>query len=448
MERHARGVVLVAGSLLLLGLTLGAGAATAPDRSVAATGGAETLVGSQGGGFGWHERGSVYLVENGTIAWREDSADSYFDVTVLPDGTVLAGFMQWGYDTGCEPYWPPCTKTGFRIIDPDAAGGPAVVGEYAFPVRTGENSEAHDVERLASGEYLLSDMEHERVFTVRGVESGDPEITWQWNASSFYDAPPDPTRRDWLHINDVDAVNETHYLVSVRNANQILLVERGAGVVEVVNADRGGNDGACQDRGEQLADFDGDGDIRCGNPEILDHQHNPQWLGDGAVLVADSDNHRVVELHRTDDGRWEPSWVLTRAGGIDLYWPRDADRLDNGNTLVTDTLNERIFEVTPGGAVVWSTGTPTDSPIPYEAERLPEGERVGGVQYGTDAGDIDNLTSTLDPAVGGVPGLSLALVGLRAVAPWTPFWFGELHLALSVLSLLGVVAGAVVWYRG
>ena len=451
MERATRGVALVAVSLLVFGLTLGIGAATAPDRGVttASEDTTGTLVGSQGGGPGWHEKGSVYLVENGSITWREDGADSYFDVTMLPDGTVMAGFMHSGYESDCGPYEAPCTKTGFRIIDPDAADGPAVIGEYAFPVRTAKNSETHDVERLASGEYLLSDMEHERIFTVRGVESDDPEITWQWNASSFYDAPPDPTRRDWLHINDVDAVNQTHYLVSVRNANQLLLVERGAGVVEVVTADHGGDDGSCQVRGEQLADFDGDGDVRCGNPEVLDHQHNPQWLGDGAVLVADSDNDRVVELHRTDDGRWEPAWTLTRAGGIDIRWPRDADRLDNGNTLVTDTLNKRVFEVTPDGTVVWSTETPSDSPIPYEAERLPEGERVGGVLYGPgDESEADSSTSTPAPTPESVPGLSLALVGLQAVAPWTPFWFGELHLALAVLSVLGVVIGTGTWYRG
>ncbi|WP_276273269.1 aryl-sulfate sulfotransferase [Haloarcula litorea] len=443
MARATRGAALVAVSLLLLAGTLAVGAATAPERGIADdTATNDTLVGSQGGGPGWHERGSVYLVRGGEVAWAEGSADSYFDVTRLPNGSVMAGFMHSGYEAGCGPYEPPCTKTGFRIIDPDASGGPAVTGEYAFPVRTAKNSETHDVERLPSGEYLLSDMEHERIFTVR-----DGEITWQWNASSFYDAPPDPTARDWLHINDVDALNDTHYLVSVRNANQLVVVERGAGVVEVVNADRAaGNDDSCRSS-TQLHDFDGDGEIRCGNPEVLDHQHNPQWLGDGAVLVADSDNDRVVELHR-EDGRWTPAWTLERAGGIEIHWPRDADRLDNGNTLVTDTLNKRVFEVTPNGTVVWSTRTPSDSPIPYEAERLPEGERVGAVKYDASGeqqpGDTDTGTAT--PS-GGVPGLSLLLVGVKAVAPWLPFWFGEPHLLLSLLSGGGVVVGGVDWYR-
>ena len=433
MRRPPRWVTLVAvGSLLVVG-TLGVGAVTAPTVVVGESDGNPTLVGSQGGGTGWHEQGSVYLVENGSIQWREDSADSYFDVTRLDNGNVLAGFMHAGYTEECGDYEPPCTQTGFRVVDPDAAGGPRVVDEYAFPVRSSQNSETHDVELLASGEYLVSDMEHERIFTVR-----NDTVTWSWNASGFYDAPPDPTRRDWLHVNDVDAVNATHYLVSVRNSNQILLIERGAGVVEVINEDRGTDDAACQLRDGQLADFDGDGEIRCGDPAVMDHQHNPQWLGNGTVLVADSGNDRVVELHRVD-GRWEPAWTLTTAGGVPLHWPRDADRLDNGNTLVTDTFNNRVFEVAANGTVVWSMQTPDDSPIAYEAERLPEGERVSGPAY--QAGAVGESS-------GGVPVLSTAVVGLRSVLPGTPFWFGATDLAVVVLGILTVGLGGVDWYRG
>ncbi|MBV0924379.1 aryl-sulfate sulfotransferase [Halomicroarcula limicola] len=447
MERARRGVALVAVSLLLFSSTLVAGAVTAPDRGIGGesydTANASTntsanvtgtLVGSHGGGPGWHGKGSVYLIRDGAIAWQEGSADSYFDVTRLPNGTVMAGFMHSGYETGCAPYDAPCTKTGFRIIDPHAAGGPTVLSEYAFPVRTGKNSETHDVERLEPGVFLLSDMEHERIFILE-----DGEITWQWNASRFYDAPPDATRHDWLHINDVDAISDTRYLVSVRNSNQLLVVERGEGVVEVVNADRGTDDEACRGGGKQLLDFDDDGEVRCGDPSVMDHQHNPQWLGPGAILVADSGNDRVVELHKRGD-RWVPVWSLESAGGMDLNWPRDADRLDNGNTLVTDTLNKRVFEVTEDGTVVWSTGTPSNSPIPYEAERLPEGERAGATAYEPSGEGVQTVDN-------GIPGLSLALIGLRAVAPQTPFWFVEIHLAVSLVSLVGVVVGSADWFR-
>ena len=437
MDRSVRWRALIAVGVVLIVGTLVVSGATAPDRSVSDGDGRQTLVGSQGGGTGWHDYGSVYLLDSDAITWREDSADSYFDVTMLPNGSVMAGFMHSGYEEGCEPYETPCTKTGFRILDPEADGGPAVLSEYAFPVRSEGNSEVHDVERLDSGEYLLTDMDAERLVTVR-----DGEETWEWRASELYNAPEDPTRRDWLHINDVDVINESHYLVSVRNANQLVVVERGAGAVEVINEDQGGSDDSCLVRGEQLVP-DADGDVRCGDTDVLNHQHNPQWLGDGAVLVADSDNDRVVELHRTDDGQWEPAWVLETAGGIPLNWPRDADRLDNGNTLVTDTLNQRVFEITPNGTVVWSKETPR---IPYEAERLPEGERVGGQLYTSDGaagpsqGSTETATTAPDTTGGDVPVLSTAMTVLRAVVPSTPFWFTETQLGLSLLGI-GLIAG-------
>ena len=384
-----------------------------------------TLVGSQGGGPGWHEYGSVYLLNGTNTTWRESSADSYFDVTQTENGTVLAGFIDSGY-TSCKPYESPCTRTGFRAIDPGQ--DTRVLSEYSFPVRTNKNSEVHDVERLQTGEYLVTDMEYERIFTVK-----NGEVTWQWNASSFYDAPQDPTTTDWLHINDVDVISTGRYLVSVRNANQLLVIERGEGVVDVINEDTtDSNDANCRKSG-QLADYDNDGDIRCGDPDVLNHQHNPQWLGNGAVLVADSENDRVVELHRIENGSWEPAWTLDSAGDIAFNWPRDADRLPNGTTLITDTLNRRLVEVNESGRVVWSVQTDR---IPYEADRLSVGEPVGGPRYTSDGGSAE--TPDKD-----VPVLSLLLVGLRAVIPSTPFWFREPQLGVTLVSVLLIVVGGV-----
>jgi hypothetical protein len=274
----------------------------------------------------------------------------------------------------------------------------------------------------------MSDMEYERIFTVR-----DGNVTWEWNASSFYDAPQDPTTTDWLHINDVDVIGDGRYLVSVRNANQLLIIERGVGVTEVINEDTtDSNDGNCRKSG-QLADYDDDGDVRCGDPDVLNHQHNPQWLGENAVLVADSENDRIVELHKTEDGNWEPVWTLDRAGGVELNWPRDADRLPNGNTLITDTLNRRLVEVNKTGRVVWSVQTER---IPYEADRLPVGESVGGPRYESGISETRGLS-------GDVPVLSLLLAGLRGVIPSTPFWFREVQLGVTILSTAAIIAGFV-----
>ncbi len=436
MDRRERAAALAAAGALLVVATLLVGALTAPTLGERADGDRRTLVGSQSTEGGWHAGGAVFLLQDDGVAWREGSAESYFDVTMLGNGTVLAGFMHGGYTEGCGAHETPCVKTGFRRIDPAATGGPAVVGEYAFPVASRTNSETHDVERLPTGEYLVSDMDAERIFTVRGGE-----VTWSWNASAHYTPPADPTRRDWLHVNDVDAINESHYLVSVRNANQLVLIERGAGVVETINADTDdSNDDVCRQSGRQLVN-DADGDVRCGDPAVMNHQHNPQWLGNGAVLVADSDNDRVVELHRTDDG-WEPVWSVSSADGLDLHWPRDADRLDNGNTLITDTHNSRIVEVAENGTTVWSEQVFN---LPYEAERLPEGERTSAARYTGGAGDGDGETGTgpSAPDDGGVPVLTTVLFGLKGEFAMIPFWFGELHFGVSVVGVALVLGGGV-----
>ncbi|MFC7069519.1 arylsulfotransferase family protein [Halobaculum lipolyticum] len=438
---RSRAVELVLLGVLLFGLTVAGSALAAPDRSTpAAADGAErtTLVGSQGGGAGWHEYGSVYLLDGSDVEWREASADSYFDVQRLPDGRVLAGFMHGGYDD-CGPYESPCAHTGIRLIDPDAADGPTVVEEYSFPVRSQSNSEIHDAEPLPGGGFAMTDMDNERIVIVE-----DGEVTWTWNASTLYDAPADPTRTDWLHINDIDRVGEDRFLVSVRNANQLVVVERtddgGGEVVEIVNADEDGSSDASCTSSSQLRDTDGDGDVRCGDPEILDHQHNPQWLGDGAVLVADSDNDRVVELHRSDDGDWEVAWEVTAVDGRALHWPRDADRLANGHTLITDTLNKRIVELDENGSAVWTY--PTER-IPYEADRVPR--EFQGTERDLPLATGDGVAGGGGAA--GLPVLSTLVVGVRAVAPWAPVWFGEVQVGLTLVSLALVLAGGTVSAR-
>ena len=79
----------------------------------------------------------------------------------------------------------------------------------------------------------------------------------------------------------------------------------------------------------------------------LERQHNPTLLTDRSeggptVLVADSENDRVIEYHRQDDtGDWRATWSYAGA----LSWPRDADRLPNGNTLIVDSGCDRVLVV-------------------------------------------------------------------------------------------------------
>jgi hypothetical protein len=100
---------------------------------------------------------------------------------------VLAAFANES-STDCGDVGSPCARTGYRHIDPSDPDGPAVIAEYSFPVGSITNSEVHAVDRVREDTYVFTDMDEERVVMV---ENGTE--VWEWRASSFYDAPPDPT---------------------------------------------------------------------------------------------------------------------------------------------------------------------------------------------------------------------------------------------------------------
>jgi hypothetical protein len=111
-----------------------------------------------------------------------------------------------------------------------------------------------------------------------------------------------------------------------------------------------------------------------GDHGTLYEQHNPDYIpeerGGPAVLVADSENARIVEYQRVDEN-WTRTWEWADER---VQWPRDADRLPNGNTLITDTNGKRLIEVAPNGSIVWSV----QLSHPYDAERLGTGAESSG----------------------------------------------------------------------
>jgi hypothetical protein len=386
-----------------------------------------TLIGLQGPFNG--QEGYAQLItgdDRPSLEWQSEETWANFDVSPLPGDRVLTAFIV----RDASP-----TQTGFRIYD---GANDTIEREWTFPVRSSHNSEVHDVEMLPNGEVVVVDMDRERVFTVD--EAG--EITWQWNASERYTPPSDVEGRDWLHMNDVDRISEDRYLVSVRNANQLLILERGEGVVEVINEDDGGSEDTCMSNsfGDQNRLVPGDDDdVLCGNPDVIREQHNPQWLDDGRVLVADSDNNRVTEL-RKQDGEWRPVLNYTGAGGTAFDWPRDADKLENGNILVTDTRNSRVVEITPNGSMVWGVNTEGAS-NPYEADRLPEGEYPSGLSNVSDGTVTPGGSNGPDGRIE-IPVVTLAfnaLVGSVAL----PHWITQWHLLGLIVTLLSGVIGTV-----
>ncbi|MHC1590454.1 MAG: aryl-sulfate sulfotransferase, partial [Candidatus Helarchaeales archaeon] len=109
-----------------------------------------------------------------------------------------------------------------------------------------------------------------------------------------------------------------------------------------------------------------------------------EYLSNGNFLVVYGmyDSGSVVEY----DPDWNVIWRVDEVDGTPLRFPHDADVLDNGNILITDSRNDRVVEVSPDGAnVVWSWSVwdyfsqsdyVSQSSHVNDADRLPNGNTL------------------------------------------------------------------------
>jgi len=311
----------------------------------------------------------VSFAPDGSVQWVQNSTANgrwwAYDVDPLPNGNLL-------YATTHTSSRPAHSDVG--EFDPEA--GEYVWVEHFDGSPDSETNplvvDAHDAD-LVDGELVLVDKGegHERILAYNRTTG---RVTWEWRFEDHPDAFPESgggPPGDWTHVNDIDRVSEDLYMISVRNFDQVAFVNRTTNEVELT---LGADD-----------DYD-----------ILNEQHNPDHLwgpdGEYTVLVADSLNDRVVEYaydEATDT--WERVWSVS---GLDE--PRDADRLENGNTLVTDRRGHRVVEITPRGRAVWEVYTPYE---PYDTERNAPGSNgptmrehgvTGRFDLSNDAGFTDD----------------------------------------------------------
>jgi hypothetical protein len=270
--------------------------------------------------------GAVTGIYNGTARGKW----WVYDVDVQADGNLLLATTVPG-------------ETVIEEIDPTTGD---VVESWQLP----DVLDAHDVDRIGDGELLLNDKSKGGDDRVLIYDTETDRVVWEYRFANHTDQFPKsgggPFEDDWTHNNDVEQIREGVVMVSVRNFDQVVAIDR--------------------ETKEILWRLGADDDY-----DVLNEQHNPDFFVDESgrptVLVADSENDRVAEYSRADDG-WERTWTLS-GGGLDE--PRDADRLPNGNTLVADRRGHRLLEVTPEGQVVWEVYAPWQ---PYDAERVGTGD--------------------------------------------------------------------------
>jgi len=267
----------------------------------------------------------------------------------------------------------------------------------------------HDGDRINETHYAVADIFLDRIFIV---DITDREIPWTWSAREAYN--PKTTGGfypgDWTHINDIEVLKDGRFMVSVRNHDRVVFITPGKGV----------------DTAWTLGEED--------NGKILFEQHNPDYIpvgnGGPAVIVADSENNRVIEYQRTK-GKWKQTWYWRDAR---MQWPRDADRLPNGHTLIADSNGNRVFEVNGEGEVVWSVNVA----FPYEVERFNTGDESQNGPSTLNVG-IDQHKS---PPTGQfwvmvknfIPGNFLNVLMF-----FLPVWIGLPELLIILVGLIGLL---------
>lgn len=315
------------------------------------------VVGPGGGTGGGVER----LALDGTVLWQFDYDTGgnihHHDVEPMPNGNVL--LVAWEL------------KTGAQAI---AAGrDPALVGGSFYP--------DHIVEVQPSGpttgtivwewhvwDHLIQD------FDSNAGNFGDPALHPELLDINY----PATSGADFNHVNSVDYDPDNDWVVISSNfQDEFWIVDHST-----TTAEAAGHTGGDHGKG-------GDFLYRWGNPEAyragtvadkqLFRQHGVKFIpaglqGEGNILLFNnqiSPSSRVEEIVLPLDAQGEfifgpggvygpaaPSWTY-QDPAMQSNIMGSAVRLPGGNTLISSTLQGRVFEVTDAGQNVWEINPPS-----------------------------------------------------------------------------------------
>lgn len=109
--------------------------------------------------------------------------------------------------------------------------------------------------------------------------------------------------------------------------------------------------------------------------ELLFKPHACTRTAKGHILIADTDQHRILEVNPEDSKTvWEfGTKGKSGVGDKGLNRPRFAQELPNGHLLIVDQNNRRVFELRRNFQIVWSYEGMDHLMAPYHAEKLDNG---------------------------------------------------------------------------
>lgn len=325
-------------------------------------------------------------------SWEYSSMDyiTHHDIEPMPNGNILA--IAWEDKSEAE-----ALQAGRNpAIASDAPGGNANVWpDHIIEIEPLANNLANIVWEWHAWDHLIQD--YDPSVDNYGVVNDHPELL----DINFVGATGNQAgRADWMHCNGIDYNAELDQIaLSCKNTNEFYIIDHSTTTAEAAGH-TGGNSGK-----------GGDFLYRWGNPQAYDGglssdqqlfgQHDVQWIeqgreGAGDFLVFNNGNGRspgyssvdVIQAPYVDgnyplqtNGTWGPnapnwSWGLNQ----DMYAQSisGAERLPNGNTLITFGTQGTLYEINLNGEIVWEYINPvTNQGILTQGDQIPEGNNAG-----------------------------------------------------------------------
>ena len=361
-----------------------------------------------GDAFKREEGQLVAFAPDGRVLYYNDTYSGYLDIEPVPEAesTVIYVAETSIADTSaCQSPVDSCSKSVIERVNLTTG---KVERVYSWIIPQDDQANWFDADVLGSNRILIGDVYNDRVYIIN-TETGI--VSWGWQVQSEFSIHKGGTfPTDWVYINDVEIAGEEKVMASLRNLDRVVFIDVTNGYQETwtIGPEQG---------------------IR----EPYDPDYIPEERGGPAVLIADSQNSRIVEFARSGD-EWEQTWTWQDQ---QLNLPRDADRLPNGNTLIADSHGHRIIEVNRNGTVVWT------APYwkPKDVERLGTGD---GSTRGQSAESL-NLTSKIANSSEDAKSRGPVQTLVREIVRLLPYETITVLLGLFPrwMSVLSIVASAV-----
>ncbi len=286
------------------------------------------------------------------------------------DGRVV---HQWHHPEGMQHLrWLPTGNLLVHTLPPEFAFGAQDIGGCAGALVEMDHASNvvweyrdeymhHDYQRLPNGNTLIVRWEKLPADVQARVQGGylaknDPEWMWgdvireidtsgdtvrEWNSwehisTDHHVKCPLESRKEWTHLNSLELTPDGHWLLSFRLSSRLVIVDAITGDVRW----RWGED-------------------------VLSHQHHATMLDNGHILCFDNGCHRpdapsFSQILEIDPATKKIEWTYKAQPILAFYsfMVSGAERLPNGNTLITEGATGRLFEVTLEGETVWEYVSP------------------------------------------------------------------------------------------